>query len=202
MSGPIGGVYVINLDRRTDRLREITEELSGVGLPFKRFSAIETRPGINGCGLSHMTILKDAKRLGLKNVLIFEDDFTFLVSKDEFWAGINDFFSSGQPFDVLMLAYAIQDSVPHSPGFLKVLEAQTASGYIVNERFYDKLIALYEEAMPKLLVTGHHWIYANDQVWKKLQPAADWFAFAKRQGKQRASHIDTGYEQGYADYGL
>ena len=202
MSSPIGGVYVINLDRRKDRLQQITAELESFGLPFTRFSAIETRPGINGCGLSHMTILKDAKRLGLKNVLIFEDDFTFLVSKDEFWAGINDFFSSGQPFDVLMLAYAIQDSVPHSPGFLKVLEAQTASGYIVNERFYDKLIALYEEAMPKLLVTGHHWIYANDQVWKKLQPAADWFAFAKRQGKQRASHNDAGYEQAYTDYGV
>jgi glycosyl transferase family 25 len=202
MSSPIGGVYVINLDRRKDRLREITQELSGVGLPFTRFSAIETRPGIHGCGLSHMAILKEAKRLGLKNVLIFEDDFTFLVSKDEFWASINDFFSSGQPFDVLMLSYAIQNSVPHSPGILKVLEAQTASGYIVHERFYDQLIAVYEDAMPKLLVTGHHWIYANDQVWKKLQPTADWFAFAKRQGKQRASYNDAGYEQTYADYGI
>lgn len=193
---------MINLDRRADRLQQITEELSGVGLPFKRFSAIETRPGIHGCGLSHMTILKDAKRLGLKNVLILEDDFTFLVSKDEFWANINDFFSRYESFDVLMLSYALQNSAPHSPGILKVLEAQTASAYIVHERFYDKLIAVYEDAMPKLLVTGHHWIYANDQVWKKLQPAADWFAFAKRQGKQRASLNDAGYEQTYADYGV
>ena len=177
---------MINLDRRSDRLRDVTDELDKIDLPFTRFSAIERKPGILGCGLSHLAVLKEARRLGLKNVLILEDDFMLLVSKEEFWEEINKFFESGQPFDVIMLAYAIQRSTPHKEGILKVLEAQTASAYVVHEQFYDKLISIYDDAMTCLEGTGYHWIYANDQVWKSLQPVADWLAFEKRLGKQKA----------------
>jgi glycosyl transferase family 25 len=202
MTNPFGGVYVINLDRRPDRLRDVTDELNKIELPFTRFSAIERKPGILGCGLSHLAVLKEARQLGLKNVLILEDDFMLLVSKEEFWEEINKFFESGESFDVMMLAYAIQHSTPHKEGILKVLEAQTASAYVVHEQFYDKLISLYDDAMPRLQATGQHWIYANDQVWKGLQPTADWFAFEKRLGKQKACMNDAGYEQTFADYGV
>jgi len=194
------GIYVINLDHRQDRLLQITKELQGI--PFKRFSAIKTSPGIVGCGLSHLAVLKEARALGIKNLLIFEDDFTFMVDKDTFWKKINDFFVSGQPFDVLMLSYSLQKSEPFGDGILKVLEAQTTSGYIVNHRFYDKLIDLYEEEMPLLESTGKHWIYAVDQIWKKLQPEADWFAFTPRLGKQIASMGDCGYTPEFKDYGV
>lgn len=187
---PIGGVYVINLDRRADRLKEITEELERIDLPFKRFQAIERNPGILGCGLSHLAVLKEARSLGLENVLILEDDFTLLVDKKDFWRKIHEFFFTQSEFDVCMLAYGMQYSRTHTNLLVKVLEAQTASGYIVNKCFYDALINLYEDAMPLLEKTHHHWIYANDQVWKKLQPEANWFAFKDRIGKQRASYSD------------
>jgi len=193
-----GGVYVINLDRRTDRLAEFTAEMEKIGLPFKRFAAIERNPGTLGCGLSHLTILKEARDLGLKNVLIFEDDFSFLVEKDVFWERMADL--SGTDFDVCMLSYALQQSHPHTRILLKVLEAQTASAYIVNQCFYDQLIAVYEEAMLLLEKTGHHWLYANDQAWKRLQPAANWFAFKERIGKQRASWSDLA--NAFMDYSL
>ena len=194
-----GGVYVINLDRRPDRLKEITKELDDIGLTFKRFPGIDRKPGIYGCGMSHLAVLKEARRLGLKNVLIFEDDFTFHVSKETFWATMNDFLYEAD-YDVLMLGYSIQHSKPHREGVLKVLEAQTASAYIVNQRFYDALIALYEEAMPLLLSTGQHWVYANDQVWKKLQPRADWFALTPRLGRQRPSWSDN--SNAFMDHGV
>jgi glycosyl transferase family 25 len=194
----LGGVYVINLDRRTDRLTEITEELNKIGLPFKRFSAIDRKPGILGCGLSHLAVLKEARERGLKNVLIFEDDFTFLVSKEVFWEKIRDL--SGTTFDVCMLGYNLQHSQPHTSLLVKVLEAQTASAYIVNQSFYDPLIALYEDAMPLLENTGYHWIYANDQIWKDLQAGANWFAFKERIGRQRPSWSDNA--ENFMDHGV
>jgi glycosyl transferase family 25 len=195
-----GGVYVINLDRRTDRLAEITGELDRMGIPFKRFAGIDRKPGILGCGLSHLAVLKEARSLGLKNVLIFEDDFTFLVEKAVLWEKLEAFFETQECFDVCMLAYNIQESRLHSNLLLKVLQAQTASAYLVNQSFYDPLIALYEEAMPLLEETGCHWIYANDQVWKRLQPGANWFAFKERLGYQRASWSDN--SEAFMDYGV
>lgn len=188
-------VYVINLDHRTDRLEEITKELEG--LKFKRFPAIKTSPGMIGCGLSHLAVLKEARDLGLKEVLIFEDDFTFSESKEHFWKTVEEFLKN-ETYDVVMLAYALNSSKPYKPGILKVLDAQTASAYIVNNRFYDTLINLFEEAMPLLQSTRKHWLYANDQIWKKLQPGAEWFAFEPRMGYQRKSFSDN--TQSVTDY--
>ena len=193
-----GGAYVINLDRRPDRLDEITDELDRIGLPFKRFAAIDRKPGILGCGLSHLAVLKEARSLGLKNVLIFEDDFTFSIGKDAFWEKIADL--SGTDFDVCMLGFNILRSQAHTDLLVKVLDAQTASAYIVNQCFYDTLIALYDEAMPLLEKTGRHWDYANDQVWKRLQPRSRWYAFKERLGKQRASWSDN--SNSFMDYGI
>ena len=184
-----GGVFVINLDRRTDRLEQFTEEMKKVDLPFERFPAIATEFGIDGCGLSHLSVLKLAKERGYKNVLIFEDDFEFVVSKQVFWSTITRFLED-TPFDVYMLSYWMDLSGNFTEDTVKVLSTSAASGYIVNESFYDKLIELYEDAMPKLVQTREHWIYANDQIWKSLQPTSRWYAAKSRLGKQRASYSD------------
>jgi len=65
--------YVINLDRRTDRLQSLV-------IPFKweRFSAFDAvkvgEMGYVGCLNSHRTVLEQALELKLESVLIFEDD--------------------------------------------------------------------------------------------------------------------------------
>ena len=150
----LGGVYVINLDRRTDRLEEFQEEMDMLQLPFKRFPGILKTPGTVGCGMSHLAILKEARDLGLKNVLIFEDDFMLQVSKDEFWGAVDDFFKTEKDYDVFLLAAWIKKKTDHSDKLFRVQEAQGASAYIVNSWFYDPLIELYEETLPKLEATG------------------------------------------------
>ena len=200
----IGEIVYINLDRRTDRRAEMEAELERLGLTARRFSAVARRPGIVGCGYSHLAVLKEAKSKGLQNILILEDDFEAVVPTAEFHAALQTFFSSAESaeFDVLMLAYYAPHVAPveGNPDLVKVLEAQTASAYIVNQRFYDRLIELYEWAIPELERTGRHWEYANDQVWKRLQPAAKWYAFKGRLGKQRASYSDTAEQ--FHDYGV
>jgi hypothetical protein len=91
-----------------------------------------------------------------------------------------------------MISYNIQRLEPTDYPFLtKVVEAQTASGYIVHHSFYDKMIELYEWAIPLLRDTREHWHYANDQVWERLQPNARWFALHPRCGKQRDGFSDN-----------
>ena len=193
MSHNIAKIIYINLERRVDRLHEITEELTKFNLVGERFNAIPTSNGIVGCGYSHLEVLKLAKQRGYKNILILEDDFTFLVSREKFEEELTVLFEKDIPFDVCMLAYNLKESETsvHGPFLKRVLSAQTASAYLVNSSYYDKLIDLYNVAIPLLEKTGHHGIYANDQIWKRLQRQDNWVCFSTRIGKQRASYSDN-----------
>lgn len=69
--------YVINLDRRTDRLKHTEQEFSAEGLDFIRFSAFDTKPGWKGCRDSHIAIMELCKNE--EKFAIFEDDVKFLM---------------------------------------------------------------------------------------------------------------------------
>jgi glycosyl transferase family 25 len=194
----LGGIVYINLDARSDRRKEFEEESARLGFQAERFPAIRHRHGLVGCLKSHLAVLKLARKKGWNTVLIFEDDFIATVSKEEFHDQIEKLFQCGEDFDVVMLAYNLKRSSPHSDLLLRVQEAQTASAYIVHKQFYSKIIDLYEKALPLLQDTLLFCSYANDQVWKKLQPQAKWFAFRQRFGKQRAGFSDnTGKVEDY-----
>jgi len=189
----VGGAFYVNLDHRMDRRQEIEDEVDRIGIPCERFPAIKRTPGIVGCNYSHLAVLKEARRRQYKSVLIFEDDFQFLVDKDTFWKTMADIEAELlDSFDVIMLGYNIQKAETYSTNLLRVVEAQTTSGYIVHSRMYDALISLYEMATPELERTGQHWIYALDQIWKRLQPTSQWFATSLRIGRQRPSYSDIG----------
>jgi hypothetical protein len=182
------GVFVINLDFRTDRLHDMIVQLSQFNLPFERFSAIQDSPGTVGCGKSHIACLKLAKQRGYKSVLILEDDFQFLVPPDVFFLRMRQFIDT-VPFDVCMLSYNDKNLVGRQEleEWVRVQAAQDAAGYIVHESFYDPLIACLEQGLALLQATGHHWLYSNDQVWKTIQPSSRWYAAAPRIGNQRDS---------------
>ena len=180
--------FYINLDHRTDRRAEVEKEFEEKGLTVERFPATQYSPGAIGCNLSHIGVLNLAKERGYESVMIFEDDFQFLVSKSEWDDLIAKLPAS---YDVVMISYNLVASTPHDETFNRVQEVQTTSGYIVHSRFYDKLIARWEEGA-KLFMQNPtlDWIYILDQYWKPLQPEAEWFAYKVRIGKQRHSFSD------------
>lgn len=186
-------IVYINLEKRTDRRVEMEKELQTLGLSGERFQAIHRTPGILGCGLSHLEVLKRARDENWPNVLIFEDDFQLIVDPAVFHQTLETFFTEIKDWDVLMLAYSLEKSKPYNETFGYITEATTASGYLVNQHFYPLLIPVLEEAMRNLERTGEHWHYANDQCWKKLQPKAQWFYTMTRLGIQRASYSDNSY---------
>lgn len=183
-------IIYINLDKRVDRREQIESELRGY--KFERFPAIFNEEGIVGCSYSHLGVLKLARDRGYARVLILEDDFQFLVSHEEFEEELKKL--DDIEFDVCMISYNLIKSELigcEGLGLGRVIEAQTASGYIVNAHYYDTLIALYEESVKLLETTKMHWIYANDQIWKQLQKKDRWYYFIKRIGKQRDGYSDN-----------
>jgi GR25 family glycosyltransferase involved in LPS biosynthesis len=194
MSHNIDHIFYINLDHRNDRKDQIENELDIMSLKQKseRFGAFRASPGGIGCGLSHIGVLKLAKERGYKNVLILEDDFEFLVSKQELESQLTLFFDNVEEYNICMLGYhhkRIENS--EFPFLDKVLDSQTASGYIVNHNFYDILIQNFEEAIKIYSFNpAIHWLYSIDQYWKKLQPASAWYAFKTRIGRQRPGFSD------------
>lgn len=194
MSHNIDHIFYINLAHRQDRRAEIETELTNFGLQYERFEAIAT-PGCGsiGCSYSHLGVLKLARERGYRNVLVFEDDFQFKVSKDEFEDGLSKLFAIQTPFDVCMLGYNLNrgEVVPEFPWLTRVYEAQTMSAYLVHHSMYDRLIDLYEWSTPLMASTREHWNYACDQAWKRFQPGAQWYCFTKRMGIQRPSYSDN-----------
>lgn len=65
--------FVVNLERRTDRLKSIQSEMKYIGWDYELFYAVDTNSHV-GCSLSHIEIIKLAKERNYECVLIIEDD--------------------------------------------------------------------------------------------------------------------------------
>jgi hypothetical protein len=74
--------FVMNLERRPDRLEHIKKEMDYIGWDYELFKAVDLNHH-GGCTMSHVEIIKIAKERNYKSVMVIEDDCTFLpYSKD------------------------------------------------------------------------------------------------------------------------
>jgi glycosyl transferase family 25 len=183
----------INLENRKDRKNHIENGLKKVEFNnFSRFNAIlDTNKGYIGCSRSHLECLKLAREKNYSNVIIFEDDFEFTIDKDEFNYLLN--YILNIDYDVFMLSYnTLPSDITETeyPILRKIKNTQTASGYIVKRKYYDKLISNYQEALTLLEKTDNYSLYANDQYWKSLQKTDNWLCYKKRVGIQIQSFSD------------
>jgi len=163
--------YYINLDNRQDRKETFEQRCKEVHLPVERFSAIsisyevpDLYEGHNdkkrkekvSCTLSHQEIVKMAKKNGLNNVLIFEDDCIFLDCYQEYLKlcieELKDiewdiFYMGGEP------NYYCKEVTEHLVEINGGVFCNHA--YAVNKTFYDKFIeldALHGEVIDSLLI--------------------------------------------------
>lgn len=72
-------VFVINLPHRTDRLDVISKELHQHGIEFEVWKAVEGPTGIIGLCHSMKALFNHALEKGYKNIMVLEDDSTFLL---------------------------------------------------------------------------------------------------------------------------
>jgi hypothetical protein len=69
--------FVVNLERRPDRLESIKKEMEYIGWDYEYFKAVDTNSHV-GCTRSHLEIIKIAKERNYEKVLIIEDDCTIM----------------------------------------------------------------------------------------------------------------------------
>jgi glycosyl transferase, family 25 len=121
-------VYVINLERREDRRREMKAELIRVGWDATFFSAIEPASsagfasiGARGCFLSHLSVLKAAaKDASIEQLVILEDDVNFVRNFRERWLSVET--------ELALLDWAIfypGHALGNMPPGISVLASQT-----------------------------------------------------------------------------
>ena len=148
-----GGFY-LNLDKRTERKEAFESRSKEAGFQVERFPAIQLKEqdvpnpfnGVNwhikiSCTTSHFEMIREAKRRGWKNCLIFEDDCIFEEGfmdkvkicieelKDMKW---DIFYMGGEPNGVC-------ESV--STNLAKCTAGMYGThAYAINESFYDRII--------------------------------------------------------------
>ncbi len=81
--------FVINLERRPDRLESVTKEFEYMGWEFERFDAVDTH-SYEGCALSHQKIAEIILERGYEHAMVFEDDIFFMPYAKELIPSIED----------------------------------------------------------------------------------------------------------------
>jgi GR25 family glycosyltransferase involved in LPS biosynthesis len=150
------GAFYLNLDNRTERKEAFEMRSSEIGLKVERFSATQLgeqdvpNPLQNqdwhikiSCTYSHFEMIKEAKKRGLKNCLIFEDDCVFepnfiekmkLCIEDLKQIEWDMFYMGGEPNSE---CYSISDNLAKCTTGLYGTHA-----YAINECFYDKILSI------------------------------------------------------------
>jgi len=76
------GIFVINLDRDLQRWIHFSQEMDKLGISgVVRVSGRYSSIGSWGCAVSHKEVLRLAGSRGLRNILVLEDDVSFIYDK-------------------------------------------------------------------------------------------------------------------------
>lgn len=164
----ISKIYIINLKERTDRWKDCLTQLQKYNINnYERFCAIrpnleEIDPihyeknnlkidkkyiiGALGCKLSHIEIIKNAKKNSYKQILILEDDFllceNFIQKYNKIYSDIH---KKKLDIDILYLGFSIVRKEPFLNTTInnlkRVKNAHTTHAYIINYNFYDTILA-------------------------------------------------------------
>merc|ERR1712196_294887 len=107
-----------------------------------RIDAIRNKyNGHIGCAKSHVKAITLAKQMNLNNVVIFEDDFIFTISKNQVNNKINLFLQHFKDdWDVIQLTTVNKnlkklDDRNINTHIKKVISASTSSAYIIQKHF-------------------------------------------------------------------
>ncbi len=152
---------VINLPDRKDRLREITEQLNLLGMPFAPGSVelyVASRPtdlggfdslGTRGCYLSHLNILRDARDRRVESVLVMEDDCEVSPS-DVAKIGEVAATLTGRSWSFCYLGHIVPTPVGTQPGLIPYEgPVQTAHLYAVHQSVLDPLVDYLEACLTR-----------------------------------------------------
>ena len=192
-------VFVINLAKRPDRLREVMTNLQGAG--FSDVRVVEAIDGPQkyphilrghaanlGCTESHMAAVQENLVHG-QPIAVCEDDNEFLAGPEEIRHLVRAFLDSPH-FDVLGLSTRARGpKIEASQDFHVVSWAMAPAFYIAKPRSRRPLLAAYRRSVKRL--KGERRRGPFDQVWKSTQRYRLLFVRPiERVARQRESYSD------------
>lgn len=201
----INMIFYINLNHRVDRRNEIRNEFEWAKIPVEKILRIEAienkKKGALGCSASHIKSIETAINMGLKNVLILEDDFNFYRNSNYLIECLNFLLDFNEEWDVILFSGNVFEKKTYNKYLDRISNSQTASGYLVNSNYFHKLLNNFREGyilfrqFPK-----KSYYYAVDMFWKNLQSIDKWFIFNPKLGYQRPSFSNN--EKKFVNYNL
>jgi hypothetical protein len=182
----LDGVHsvVINLDKRSDRLRQFLKHNRPYGDYLRVPGVVDKFCPWKGCTQAHMKCVALAKQQLWDSVLILEDDFDFCVSPAHLQSQMHHVLTFHPDFDVVMLAFKhVEPPTPVDDQLQHCTKAVGGAGYWVRHTMYDTLLETFTRSLEKTNKP-------LDVEWLPLQASHKWLAFTKRLGTQRPSYSD------------
>jgi len=167
-------IYVINIDSATAKMDKIKTELSGIN--YERFSAITPNSADFeqnqasyitdielAITLSHIKILKTAKKLNLKNVLIFEDDIIADTNFLDFQYEFMENFLNDNDWALFYLG-GIHLKSPNylQKGVFSNVSLLATHAYAINGKYFDIIINHLEKAKFKIPIDINYACYLSN----------------------------------------
>jgi len=206
----IYGPVVINLEKRKDRLKEISDEMKRLKLDFIHLPATEntTNPAL-GCIDSHCRAIENFLKTDNDLVFICEDDAKFLCKRADIDHHLIEFISS--PVDVFCLGFYAAQLTDFSSLFKRSNDIQNRVAYIIKRPVAEEILMVWRKLYALLctkehLVNKNNWyaiaynslpiknkavdIYRGDQAWKICQQTIRFVVPFKNMVVQRESYSD------------
>lgn len=147
----------INLDRRPSRWRQMQDKFDQHGIhSVRRFPAIDgetatipacwpATPGAYGCLLSHLEVVREARRLGLSSILIFEDDVVF---DEHFEQKFGEYiYQLPADWDMLFFGALHKDElIKVSENIGRITQSNSTYACVLRDTVFDAFIALNSDA--------------------------------------------------------
>ena len=179
----LGRAFVINLERRTDRMATFMETAAGAGITnVTVVRGVPHECGLLGLTLAHITALQQCwASPWVDSCLIMEDGFAVRLPPGNATALIDSFLRDVPTWDVLMLSCNLQfymhEYLPgHAcpPYAVRVAKGMSAAGYVVRREYAPNITSTLIGAVPWLRAECSI-RFANDVTWIELQRSDLWF---------------------------
>jgi hypothetical protein len=172
-------IYVINLEKRKDRLEEVSQMLNGYN--WERVEAIETKNGYYGCVLSHIKCIKKAMKEGLPEVIVMEDDHELKFPE-------NFTYPEGK-WDVCLLTGKSIKGQNINDKFMKISSARHTDCYMVKGSYFPNMLRCFNNSLLELLNEYKHPNYL-DVYWDKYMGKDNFLCLRNLIGGQRNGFSD------------
>jgi len=166
--------FVVNLERRKDRLESITKEMKWIEWDFEVFNAIDTNSYM-GITLSHIEIFKICEERGYDRVMVIEDDSIFMPNSKEIINKIDEFIFD---FDLINLSPTLNRPVNlHDNNFFLDLSnypecrPDLRGTYSANMTIYSSNIFQKIKEIDSVKLSSESYFYAfDDWIYQFIHP--------------------------------